>query len=327
MERAPVSLRHHRRGLGLRTLDDGLSSGFSPGQWATMRETLSGHQHAVGRRPGAGRRAHPAHRSTNWQLTAVSLAQSGADIRPLLAHAPGIRPVAAAGRSLATHAATSAAASPPKQPATTSKPACLLGHAGLSEEPAKRAGRGLQLVSSPGGGPRARTATHSPSAAHAWRRQAVTVSAPPRIDLGGGWSDTPPFCLDWGGTVLNIAITFDDEYPIRTTVRRLDRAAGAVRLDGRVARWSPTAPARRSSHPSSPAAPSPSRALRCSLPKSSSRENRWAPHWHAAEAASRSRPASTCPWAPGWALPVSWARTVLRALAEMLGVALNEPLP
>ena len=42
-----------------------------------------------------------------------------------------------------------------------------------------------------------------------WRFERVQVSAPPRIDLGGGWSDTPPFCFDWGGTVLNCALEID----------------------------------------------------------------------------------------------------------------------
>jgi fucokinase len=54
-----------------------------------------------------------------------------------------------------------------------------------------------------------------------WTRDRVEVSGPPRIDLGGGWSDTPPFCLDWGGTVLNIAVDLNGEYPIRTAVSRL----------------------------------------------------------------------------------------------------------
>jgi fucokinase len=49
----------------------------------------------------------------------------------------------------------------------------------------------------------------------------VTVSAPARVDFGGGWSDTPPFCLDWGGTVFNMAITVNGEYPIRTIIRPL----------------------------------------------------------------------------------------------------------
>jgi galactokinase/mevalonate kinase-like predicted kinase len=55
-----------------------------------------------------------------------------------------------------------------------------------------------------------------------WRFESVHVSAPPRIDMGGGWSDTPPFCFDWGGTVLNCALEIDGTYPIETEIRRID---------------------------------------------------------------------------------------------------------
>jgi galactokinase/mevalonate kinase-like predicted kinase len=55
-----------------------------------------------------------------------------------------------------------------------------------------------------------------------WQFDAVHVSAPPRIDLGGGWSDTPPFCFDWGGTVLNCALEIEGTYPIETEIRRID---------------------------------------------------------------------------------------------------------
>lgn len=47
------------------------------------------------------------------------------------------------------------------------------------------------------------------------------VEGPARIDLGGGWSDTPPFCLDWGGSVLNVGVLLNGSYPIRTVIRRL----------------------------------------------------------------------------------------------------------
>ena len=57
--------------------------------------------------------------------------------------------------------------------------------------------------------------------AAAWAADEVTVEGPARIDLGGGWSDTPPFCLDWGGTVLNVAVLLNGAYPIRTTIRRI----------------------------------------------------------------------------------------------------------
>ena len=42
----------------------------------------------------------------------------------------------------------------------------------------------------------------------------VSVSAPARIDFGGGWSDTPPFSLEHGGAVLNAAILLDGQRPI-----------------------------------------------------------------------------------------------------------------
>ena len=54
-----------------------------------------------------------------------------------------------------------------------------------------------------------------------WLCDSVCVSAPARIDLGGGWSDTPPFCLDRGGRVLNVAVGLNGAYPISATVRRI----------------------------------------------------------------------------------------------------------
>jgi galactokinase/mevalonate kinase-like predicted kinase len=55
-----------------------------------------------------------------------------------------------------------------------------------------------------------------------WQFDSAQVSAPPRIDLGGGWSDTPPFCFDWGGTVLNCSLEIDGTYPIETEIRRIE---------------------------------------------------------------------------------------------------------
>lgn len=37
----------------------------------------------------------------------------------------------------------------------------------------------------------------------------VTAECPARIDLQGGWSDTPPICYELGGSVVNIAILVD----------------------------------------------------------------------------------------------------------------------
>lgn len=43
---------------------------------------------------------------------------------------------------------------------------------------------------------------------------AVRVQAAARIDFGGGWTDTPPYSIERGGTVLNAAITLHGRHPI-----------------------------------------------------------------------------------------------------------------
>ena len=39
----------------------------------------------------------------------------------------------------------------------------------------------------------------------------VTAECPARIDISGGWSDTPPITYEHGGAVLNAAIRLDDK--------------------------------------------------------------------------------------------------------------------
>jgi hypothetical protein len=52
--------------------------------------------------------------------------------------------------------------------------------------------------------------------------QRVTALAPARADLGGGWSDTPPYTLEWGGAVVNLAIDLGGAPPIEASARVLD---------------------------------------------------------------------------------------------------------
>ena len=52
--------------------------------------------------------------------------------------------------------------------------------------------------------------------------QAVWCSAPVRIDLAGGWSDTPPMCVDLGGTVVNAAVLLHGKQPLQAIAKRLD---------------------------------------------------------------------------------------------------------
>lgn len=90
--------------------------------------------------------------------------------------------------------------------------------AGLEQEAGDRRSRAFQMVTEAverGVPPEAqRTA--------GFQCNRVEVEAPARIDFGGGWSDTPPFCLDWGGTVLNAAVEIEGALPIRAVARRID---------------------------------------------------------------------------------------------------------
>lgn len=49
--------------------------------------------------------------------------------------------------------------------------------------------------------------------------QMVWGSSPLRMDLAGGWSDTPPYCLEFGGSVVNIAVDINGEPPIQVFAR------------------------------------------------------------------------------------------------------------
>jgi galactokinase/mevalonate kinase-like predicted kinase len=47
--------------------------------------------------------------------------------------------------------------------------------------------------------------------------------APARLDLGGGWTDTPPYSLERGGCVINAAVTLNGQAPIQAYARVIDR--------------------------------------------------------------------------------------------------------
>jgi fucokinase len=49
----------------------------------------------------------------------------------------------------------------------------------------------------------------------------VRVEACARVDFGGGWTDTPPYSIERGGTVLNAALTLRGAYPIVVEAERL----------------------------------------------------------------------------------------------------------
>lgn len=46
------------------------------------------------------------------------------------------------------------------------------------------------------------------------------IELPIRVNFGGGWSDTPPYCNENGGTVLNGAFKLDGENPIKVKIEK-----------------------------------------------------------------------------------------------------------
>ncbi|MGI6222906.1 MAG: bifunctional fucokinase/fucose-1-phosphate guanylyltransferase [Prevotella sp.] len=49
--------------------------------------------------------------------------------------------------------------------------------------------------------------------------QIVWGRSPVRIDIAGGWTDTPPYCILEGGNVVNLAIELNGQPPIQTYVK------------------------------------------------------------------------------------------------------------
>ena len=56
-----------------------------------------------------------------------------------------------------------------------------------------------------------------------FQKNEVTVRLPVRVNWGGGWSDTPPYCNENGGMVLNAAVTLNGELPIEVTIKRTEQ--------------------------------------------------------------------------------------------------------
>ena len=49
--------------------------------------------------------------------------------------------------------------------------------------------------------------------------QIVWGRSPVRVDLAGGWTDTPPYCLYSGGNVVNVAIELNGQPPLQVYIR------------------------------------------------------------------------------------------------------------
>jgi galactokinase/mevalonate kinase-like predicted kinase len=59
--------------------------------------------------------------------------------------------------------------------------------------------------------------------------QIVWARSPARLDLAGGWSDTPPYCLQSGGSVVNIAVNLNGQPPLQVFIRLSDKPVITLR--------------------------------------------------------------------------------------------------
>jgi fucokinase len=207
-------------------------SEFSLAQWrAAHRLSLAGSTDCADREALASLRDRRAR--AQWESSVLQLASAGADLRPMLAQAPGTSALSSAAERLLRDSAELKADKPSESASRVYQSSLFFAQAGLEERASLTRDAAFEAVrdavrrGSGGGG-----VPGMPE----WTLEAVHVSAPARIDFGGGWSDTPPFCLDWGGVVLNAAISLRGDYPIETRISRIPQGlvrciAGSERVE------------------------------------------------------------------------------------------------
>jgi galactokinase/mevalonate kinase-like predicted kinase len=59
--------------------------------------------------------------------------------------------------------------------------------------------------------------------------QVVWARSPIRFDLAGGWTDTPPYCIEHGGKVLNLAADLNGQPPIQVFAKLAERPELVIR--------------------------------------------------------------------------------------------------
>ncbi len=59
--------------------------------------------------------------------------------------------------------------------------------------------------------------------AYTIQKDEVRVELPVRVNWGGGWTDTPPYCNEKGGIVLNAALKLNGKFPILVELKKLDQ--------------------------------------------------------------------------------------------------------
>ena len=95
----------------------------------------------------------------------------------------------------------------------------------------------------------------------------VITRLPVRVNFGGGWSDTPPYCNENGGNVLNAAITLNGKYPIEVILKKLpeNKVILTSADNGSYKEFDDIAPLRNCNNPSDPFALHKAALLACGV--------------------------------------------------------------
>ena len=72
--------------------------------------------------------------------------------------------------------------------------------------------------------------------------QIVWGRSPVRLDLAGGWTDTPPYCIEYGGAVVNAAVDLNGQPPIQVFAKLCSRPEIVLRsidlgVEKRICTW------------------------------------------------------------------------------------------
>jgi fucokinase len=111
----------------------GTADSFSADRWRrSQRLSLASSASCVDAQQLTAARARRV--QANWQLTAIAMAQSGTDVRPLVAQAPGVSALVAVGRALSTRAKEIEERKPTEAASWSYKASRFLSQAGLAHE-------------------------------------------------------------------------------------------------------------------------------------------------------------------------------------------------
>ena len=143
--------------------------------------------------------------------------------------------------------------------------------------------------------------------------QIVWARSPIRFDLAGGWTDTPPYCIEHGGKVLNVAADLNGQPPIQVFAKLSERPELVMRsidlgVEERVRTYAELDTFGQAGQPVRAGQGGVcARRLSAALPRAAAALLRWSSNSASSAAALRSPCLPPCPRARAWA-PAAFSR-------------------